>query len=252
MTGNEYISSADDLDGIISKLKSYGVVIVPDFFSPESIDALDAELDPHMRKAKPKQVHFFDGPSNHRAVEDQYAPGIALRISPPSYCEFPNLSRLFVDNSILATLIDMYYGTPNRKFMQVFAYHDTIPKEEEWEPGKTDNSGLHFDPYQAIKFATYLTDTSEANGMTSFIPGSHREGKHFRENVLKPTTWRGKQILDCHTPFKQSIYTEVDAVCPSLKRGTLVIFNTDIWHAGGEVKQKGLERKCIIFHNRKR
>ena len=86
--------------------------------------------------------------------------------------------------------------------------------------------------------------------LTSVIPGSQNEGKYFRENVLKSTKWKGQDVLNCHEPFSKSKYETSDAICPSVDAGDLLIFDTDAWHAGGEIKSLGLERKAIIVHNR--
>lgn len=241
-----------DFSNIMHKLRTYGVVIIPDFLSLEETRTLETSLSLFRDKnILPGQVHYFDGPARYKIVEEQYSPGAVFRITPPSYQQFSSLCDLLFRNRLLNGIVDDFYGTPNNKFMQIFAYHDTQAKDNSWNPGKTDNSALHFDPYQAIKFAFYLTDTSEENGMTRFIPSSHEEGKYFRENHLKPTIWRGQEILDCHTLFRDSEFSEQDALCPSIKAGSMVIFNTDAWHAGGEIKKAGLERKCVIVHNRR-
>jgi len=237
--------------GIIkSTLVIYGVSIIRNFFTKEEVKNLDDELKPVFDTLDYGAVGSLDtGPL--RIQENIYQPGKALRIAPPSYDRFINLQNCFVNNDFLNNIVNSFYGTPNNKFMQVFAYHDTITRNKKWVDGMNHAGGLHFDPFQSLKFATYLTDVSIKNGMTRVIPKSQNEGAYFRLHELKETMWENKPVLDCHAPFKFSSYTKEDAICPEVSAGDLVIFDTDCWHAGGEILEAGLERKCIIFHNRK-
>ena len=240
---------SDKLEDIVATLRQHGLVLVPDFFNDQEISDLDSELKSVFDTLELKDIAGFDGgPPKVRG--GQYPPGKALLIHPPSYHRFPHIINLFMDNSFLNKVVDSYYSGPCNKFMQVFTYHDTLLRDEGWIDGITHSSALHFDPYQSLKFGGYLTDTSRQNAMTRIVPGSQWEGKHLRENVLKETLWKGTPILDCHKHFKKSKYTEEDAVCPVVSAGTLVIFDTDCWNGGGEILEKGLERKLILFHNR--
>ena len=87
------------------------------------------------------------------------------------------------------------------------------------------------------------------NGATRIILGSHHEGAVFRSK-LKPTTVNGESVLDCHSPFGESQYSLDDLVDLGAPAGTLFIFNTDCWHASGELNKQGLERKFVVCHNR--
>ena len=204
---------------------------------------MDRELTNYWAQVKPGQQVIAENGQFKEA--GSYEPGIALRIQPTSYQNFTHTATPFVHNPFLNTIIDSFYGSPNNKFMQIFAYHDTRLRDENWDDAINNSSALHFDGWQSLKFATYLTHTSQENGMTRFIPGSHVEGKKLREAQSEP-------IFPDIRDFPESDYTETDAIYPAVGAGDLVIFDTDCWHGGGEILVEGRDRKCIICHSRQR
>ena len=237
-------------EDVVSKIREQGLVIIPGFFTKEEVTDLDGELVPKWEKLNLQDMCTAENGTT-KVGTNIYKPGKVIRVQPSSYTHFPHLLKLFVQNEFLNRVVDLYYGPHNNKFMQIFAYHDVSVRNEEWIDGITHSSALHFDPYQALKFGTYLYDTSEENGATRAIPGSHVEVKYFSQNILRETMWEGKPVLNCHEPFKLSRYSEEDAVYLNASPGDLVFFDTDCWHGGAEIKRPGLERKCILVHNRK-
>tara|TARA_R100000388_G_C7229828_1_gene153957 strand:- start:318 stop:1079 length:762 start_codon:yes stop_codon:yes gene_type:complete len=246
---NIFCNKSSFLDAL-SLINMYGVAVIPNFFNHKQLNSFDKELTSYWNLLEVKQQMIVEA-NRTRIIQDTYPPGKALRISPTMYGDFPILTKSFLDNKFLNMILDSYYGNNSNKFMQAFAYYDTLIRDLEWVDGKTHAAALHFDPYQAIKFATYLSDTDKNNGMTRVIPGSQQEGQYFRQNVMERKEWQGKMIFDCHQYFKDSKFCEKDALFPSVKAGDLLIFNTDAWHGGGEILKQGLERKCVIFHSRK-
>tara|TARA_R110000823_G_C15952304_1_gene502112 strand:+ start:13908 stop:14660 length:753 start_codon:yes stop_codon:yes gene_type:complete len=233
---------------ILSILQEYGVVQINDFFTPEVIKDIDLELTPHFNLLDDKDEAQFHL-SSKIVTKESSQMGKVMRISQTAYPLFPSLTAHLAGNLMMSEIIDSFYGPINKKALQIFATHDTRTRDKDWVDGINHNAGVHFDPYQAIKFSTYLTDTTAENGATRVILGSHLEGAIFRSN-LKPTMFNGESILDCHSPFRESQYSLDNLVDLEAAAGTLFIFNTDCWHASGELKKTGLERKFVVCHNR--
>ena len=241
----------DDKRDTMMTLGEYGVVILPDFFTEKQILNLDSELCAIYDKLAPKDTLYFDSPNHQHVQKNSYVAGKVIRISPNAYINFPVLSSLFAKNEWLNSIVDLYYGTPNKKSMQTFATHDFIKRNEEWIDGINHNGGLHFDPWQALKFSTYITGATKETGATRIIPGSQPEGQYLRTRVLKETIYNNEPTYNTHELFKLSKYQAEDSIYLEVNPGDLVIFDTDLWHGGGEILEENKERKFVVCHNRK-
>jgi len=243
-------SVGESVESIAGSVKKNGLAIIEDYFGIYDLNSLDKEVSKYFDQMNPKDQWIIES-SGIGKTKDSYMAGKVIRITPSSYSMFPTLSTMFIRDIWMHKVIDNFYGTSNNKYMQIFATHETIRRNSEWEDGMNHNAGLHFDPYQSFKIATYLQDTTRENGAFKIIPGSSFEGKKNREN-LKPTMWKGQSILDCSSPFKGSSYSLDDVVYVEAKAGSLILFDTDAWHGGGEIHSDDLERKFVVCHNRQR
>ena len=94
--------------------------------------------------------------------------------------------------------------------------------------GKCDNQPLHIDsricgvyPPTSMQFLFYLSDTTSFSGCTQVVPKSHKEKRYPENNDLKK------------------------AVKISGKKGTLIIFNSAIWH--GSSKKEDLNHRTVVI-----
>jgi len=237
-------------DVVLHKLKHHGAALVEDFFAQDEIAALEQEMDKVWATMDPKDICNIDI-GGRTTRKNLYKAGKALLIRPGSYSQFDALVTMFISNKWINDILDAYYGLPNNKFMQTFGYHDTLMRDEEWVDGINHSGAFHFDPFQSLKFGTYLGKTTKQNGATCLVPTSHAEGKYFRENKLQYTLYDGEHVLDCARLFKESKFSQEDAVYLEANPGTLLIFDTDLWHRGSEILEEGLERKLVLCHSRK-
>ena len=76
-------------------------------------------------------------------------------------------------------------------------------------------SGVQPGDYYVCNSMWLLDDFTVENGATRVVPGSHRSGKHPKD-ALKDAT--------------QEHPEEIQLIAPS---GTVIIFNSHLWHAGG-------------------
>ena len=142
-------SSAGD---ILPILQEYGVVQINNFFTPEAIKDVDLELTPHFNLLDDKDEAQFHL-SSKVVTKDTSQMGKVMRISQTAYPFFPSLRNHLARNLLMSEVVDLFYGPVNKKALQIFATHDIRTRDHNWIDGINHNAGVHFDPYQAIKFS---------------------------------------------------------------------------------------------------
>ena len=116
------------------------------------------------------------------------------------------------------------------------------------------NGWMHFDKLQRLKFFLYLTDVDKGDGPLSIAPGTQIAGRNFRLNNNQKNRF-GRFYGDdgiCpgwpepqnhHPTFR---YEPVDLTG---KAGTLIIFDSDVLHKGGEIKNVDSKRMVVRSHS---
>tara|TARA_R100000808_G_C2155305_1_gene167413 strand:- start:8753 stop:9421 length:669 start_codon:yes stop_codon:yes gene_type:complete len=132
------------------------------------------------------------------------------------------------------------------KFTEIFVTHEFTD-----ENGLERNGYLHFDRIWTFKYFYYITDTrSQADGPLTVVPGSHVLGKKLRKAQLATGAPYKEQKNRIEIDFPL-VYEEIKSKKTPLygPAGTLVIFDTDVFHMGGTVTA-GHERKVCRLHMR--
>lgn len=138
-----------------------------------------------------------------------------------------------------------YVGNNNNYCKEIYATYDYLNTK-----GLGRNGYLHFDRFWAFKFFIYLTDIDKTNGAFSCVPGSHIKGKELREGAWNATHNYAavkNRILYDYDNMKE-YETMIEPV--EAKAGTVIVFDTDVFHMGGKVED-GKKRLVIRSHNRK-
>jgi ectoine hydroxylase-related dioxygenase (phytanoyl-CoA dioxygenase family) len=125
------------------------------------------------------------------------------------------------------------------------------------DEGLDRNAYLHFDRIPSLKFFIYLTDCLDESGAFHFVPGSHHLGRELRlkgqQNYLTDFDANRKDYDEkknrLEVDFPELGFTKKDAIPLTGKAGTMFVFNTDMFHFGGEIKD-GEERKVMRIHLR--
>lgn len=111
-----------------------------------------------------------------------------------------------------------------------------------------NNGHPHFDQDWSFKFFLYLTDVDEDSGAFKCIPGTAQKGKELREKshkeVKKIPNIKNRILRD----YEGLGYTLDDFIPVEGKAGTLIIFDSDTFHFGGNIKE-GRERMVMRSHN---
>jgi len=245
----EYILEKENVNKIASTVKKYGFCIIPNYFSEEDSRLLKEEFERLYDYIKEGHTGYCDGGSIR--CEKDCPSGKNMRISSSFYGNTPVLSQLFFNDQNLSDQVDEYYGGNCNKFLQTFSSRE-IGKVEEDELGR--QSWMHVDPYESFKYATFLTKTTPENGALKVIPGSREEGKKIREEWMWKTDKKGIQGGMPHRlvdfPPEMVTVKEEDAVYVECDLGDLVAIDTDVFHAGGDIKVEGETRTAIYVHNR--
>lgn len=140
-------------------------------------------------------------------------------------------------------LVSRFDLPEERFFKHLYISHDYTNKN-----GLARNGYLHFDRNWTLKFMLYLSDVTEHSGPFSVIPGSHKAG-----NRMRTEGWQQHRQYQ-HVPnrieldFPELALSQSNAVPIIGKAGTLIVFDTDIFHFGGCVENDS-ERLIARSHS---
>ena len=102
------------------------------------------------------------------------------------------------------------------------------------------NGWLHFDRSQSLKPLVYLKDVGEHDGPFTLVEKSHILGRELREKSSLLPYAQIKNRIDIDYP--EIKYTKKPILG---KAGTTIIFDTDIFHEGGNISNSDGERLVI-------
>lgn len=234
--------SADKLSSIINQ---YGIFIVDSYLSKEELTLLNKEA---------KEYHKSIGKSYQFGTT--YGIEIVKDINEESqhYKTFskPWMKELFLN-----------LNSNNQKgfFTSIYSTHDF-----KYDGSVGRNGYLHFDRNRSLKFFFYLNDVTEKNAAFYIQEDSHHLGKKLRENawgnlIPTPSDNLSKKILHklFGKPFEK-IKNRIELDYPEHmvpnkvipvegKAGTLIVFDSDIFHKGGLIQKEGLERLVLRMHS---
>lgn len=99
---------------------------------------------------------------------------------------------------------------------------------------------LHFDVKKTLKFFLYLNDVTATNGAFSCIPKSHKESEKIRQIYGDEISYENRHLTR-HLDYKDDHVIPIEG-----EAGDLIIFNTDVWHRAGMVRNG--ERRVMRGH----
>lgn len=199
-------------------IKKDGAVVFPELFGSHRISILNQEFD----------EAFND--STRCVSRGDHPPGKMVSITTQllEADQFPAIASLFL-NPIFEDIANEILPTSS-------TFHDRIALTHEYQP--TAITDIHFDMKRSLKCLLYLVDTDETNGAFSFATGTHIENSAYRQSFLD----QGGQLRDLLNVASKSESISLKPACAPA--GTLIIFDTDIFHQAGTL-QPGMERKVI-------
>ena len=154
----------------------------------------------------------------------------------------------------------------NRGFSKGF--YDSIYSTYDYKfDGNIGRNGyLHFDRNASLKYFFYLNDVTKENGAFFIQPGSNKLGKELRkkawgkriptpnDSIIKKLLIKffGKSFKEVKNRLEidyPELYKPEKLIPVEGKAGTLIVFDSDIFHQGGKINKKGAERIVLRMHN---
>jgi len=224
---NFNITKTDSSEKIINTLQEHGLAVCPVFL--EDVENIKLECEKIIDNVE----------------EDEYLFGKAAKIGSAfdNTESNPSIANFFSQNWMFE--IFQKYTSKSPNFNEIFITHEFKNNN-----GVNRNGVLHFDKISTFKYMLYLTDVEEGCGALSVIPGSHLDGLYLRNqhafHKRLPEDYYANFIFE---NYPELGYTEEDVVPIYGPAGTLIIFDTDLFHRGGLVAD-GKERLIIRSHIR--
>jgi hypothetical protein len=233
------------IDKMKCLLDSEGILIIDKFLSSTKISALKKEvISYHSAKGKPYPFGSTYAINNLKELENE------------------NLQKIVFSKSWMKELFCSYNnGITKGYFDSIYSTHDF-----KFEGSTGRNGYLHFDRNASLKYFLYLNDVTKENGAFFIQPNSHKLGKKLRQKawgnlIPKPNDSFLKKIIikSLGKSFKDvknrieldypELYDESKLIPVEGKAGTLIVFDSDLFHQGGKINKKGAERIVLRMHN---
>ena len=233
----------------ISKLKSIldqkGIFKIDSYLTLLELDSLKSEvLRYHKTNGKP------------------YPFGSTYAINDPKRLPNESLQKIFFSKPWMKELFLTYNNKISKGFFNsIYSTHDY-----KFDGSIGRNGYLHFDRNLSLKYFLYLNDVTKENGAFFIQPNSHKLGKELREkawgkfiptpndNLIKKVVLKlfGKHFsvvknrLELDYP---ELYDPKKLIPVEGRAGTLIVFDSDVFHQGGKINKKGAERIILRMHN---
>jgi ectoine hydroxylase-related dioxygenase (phytanoyl-CoA dioxygenase family) len=190
-----------------------GFLIFERVLPTDEVAAIRAALAPHLRRDL-KGRNDFEGLNTNRVY--------ALLAKSPVF------AKLAIHPLVLA-FVEAELG-PSCLLSAFLAIN--LHPGETVQPWHTDDGGARLPrPRPALGVSTFwaIDDTTEVNGSTEVIPGSHLWDEHRIEGAATPADFNARSALDRdHDPGHRE-----DAVKLAMPSGSLAIAKGTLWHRGG-------------------
>jgi ectoine hydroxylase-related dioxygenase (phytanoyl-CoA dioxygenase family) len=213
------------VDSIILELKEKGISIVEGFVTEDNLKQLISEFDRALTKTD-NGIHHLEYSNGEGAI---------IRKLECDFKNFPITKQVFYSDR-LKKIADTYLNFENELNKDIFIVKDVVGS-------KHHANDLHFDVAHTFKFFIYLMDTDETNGAFCCVPGSHLRTAKLREELRDNISYENRHLT------RKLPYSEEEVISVNGKAGTLIIFDTDVFHRAGIVSEG--ERKVMRGHTRR-
>ena len=221
-----YILTQDNLkdqDAILSLLETHGLVVIDTYLDTETNTQLLSEFE-----------EILSGGDNEHQFQKPYSQGRCSVVAREkiSGTAIPTTKEVF-SRPFMENLAKTYVGEDVKFNYEIYVVNDVVGS-------KHVANDLHFDVTKSFKFFMYLTDTTAENGAFGCVPGSHSKSTEIRKELGGNVNYEdlsSSRTLPCE---------EEDVIPIEGPAGSLIIFNTEVFHRAGHVSQG--ERKVMRAH----
>lgn len=226
-------------------LQEKGIIKIDLYLSNAEIDALKEEVFEY-----------------HKSHGNPYPFGSSYVIQAPSDLKNNSLQKSVFSKSWMKELFLTYNrGVSKGFFDSIYSTHDY-----KFDGNIGRNGYLHFDRNASLKYFLYLNDVTEKNGAFFIQPNSHKLGRELRikawdkriptpnDSIIKKLFLKffGKPFEGVKNRLEidyPELYDESKLIPVEGKAGTLIVFDSDLFHQGGKINKKGAERIVLRMHN---
>ena len=239
------ISKLKEIDFLKQTLLDRGIFRVDSYLSSEEVNNLKEEVLAY-----------------HKNHGNSYSFGSTYVIdNPKSLADISFQKKNFSKPWMKELFLAYNNNIPKGFFSSIYSTHDY-----KFDGSIGRNGYLHFDRNVSLKYFLYLNDVTKENGAFFIQPNSHKLGKELREkawgkfiptpndNLLKKVVLKlfGKHFsvvknrLELDYP---ELYDPKKLIPVEGRAGTLIVFDSDVFHQGGKINKKGAERIVLRMHN---
>jgi len=198
------------VDEVVQLLRTDGYAIVENLASPEVMDAIEAEMRPHMeatsfgrdnylgKKTKRTGALIARSPTSHQLIQHPLVLQACAGLLHKS-------SRFQLQ---LTQIISVYPGSPAQKLHQDETIWDFFPFP------------LDYHPQCSLLWA--MSDYTEENGATRIVPGSQAD--------------KGRK------------YTIEESLAAEMPRGSALFYTGKVFHGAGENRTDGVRRALNVTY----
>lgn len=213
-----------DLNLLLDTLQNEGIAIIPDYLESNDLNHLNQEFESIFTLD-----HDFIKPFDYSEGR-----GANVLLEKVDEAILPHTKKIFSQNW-MQELANSYLQGATDLNKDVYVVNDVVGS-------KHVANDLHFDVLQTFKYFIYLTDTTAENGAFTCAPGTQKRAQQLREKYGADISYENRHLTR-DLPVKPEEVIPIEG-----KAGTLIIFDTDVFHKAGQV-QKG-ERRVMRGHTR--
>ncbi|GAB5539813.1 MAG: hypothetical protein Salg2KO_19160 [Salibacteraceae bacterium] len=213
-----------EVSEINSALNLNGVCIVDEYLDPISIDALQKDFELYLDQSE--RLDFV------QAIE--YSAGTGRKVFLNKLDSGSATAEVFGSEQF-ESIAHAYLKEDFELNKEIFVVEDVPASDHVAQQ-------LHYDIARTLKFFIYLEDTTVENGAFYCVPGSHKWTAKMRKKYAD-------KILPGNREFTRKLTDEYGPAVPiEGKAGTLIIFDTDVFHQAGKVSSG--RRRVMRGHTR--
>lgn len=218
-------SETKDQAGIQLILDTYGVAIIPNYLDKTTLNGLSGEYEDFLSLDKTDYL----SPIKYSEGE-----GRRVYLQLLDKKKFPYTINIF-NSEYFRETTDNYLKEAHILNKDIYVVKDVVGS-------KHYANDLHYDVAPTFKFFIYLNDVTAENGAFYCVPGSHKWTQEIRKKNPEKISYENRQ-------FTRQLSDEYgDAIPVEAPAGTLIIFDTDVFHKAGTVTEG--ERKVMRGHTR--
>lgn len=220
---------------ILQEVKNNGYCFIDSYLSEEEVSIIKNEL-----LSIYNNIPDFSALYDTRIEENEYPYGKAMRFGKLEY--IPKFKQIFLSKNF-DEVTKAYLGPFCQVNLQTFTSFEYKKSTE--ANGRPRNSYWHFDPWRALKYFFYLDDVDLNNGCLRVVPGSIEMSANIRNSHTL------QEIVDKYYIVEEEV-SKIENKVINLqgKKGSMIVFDTDIFHVGSNILEDNSKRMIITVHNR--